>query len=185
MEGQLFYMIGASGAGKNRIMREARRQIDGQYPVVFAHRYITRETTAGGENHIYLSRNEFKMRLSYDFFVMNWESYGNYYGIGHEVDYWLMQGVDVVVNGSREYLNSALEKYPDMRIVHIEADYDSLKKRLLERNRENRKEVEMRLERAKMFNPCHPNIICIHNNDHDIEKSVESFTEVILNKDKK
>lgn len=180
MAGQLFYIVGASGAGKNRIMKEARQQIDGQYPIVFSHRYITRETVPYGENHVYLSQNEFKLRLSLGFFTMNWETYNNLYGIGKEIDHWLSKGTDVVVNGSREYLPTAIEKYPSMKIILIKAEFENLKKRLTERNREDNHEIEMRLSRANKFIPEYPNMTCIHNNDQDIKKSVEKFIEVLL-----
>ncbi len=179
MTGRLFYVIGASGAGKNRIMREARKKINGKYHVVFAHRYITRETVPLGENHVYLTKNEFKLRLSKGFFTMKWETYDNFYGIGEEVNIWLSKGTNVVVNGSREYMETALKKYPSMKIILITASYENLKKRLLERNREDEHEIEMRLARADKFSVEHPNMVVIHNNDINIKNSVEEFIGVL------
>jgi ribose 1,5-bisphosphokinase len=44
---RLFYVIGASGAGKDTLLRYARVRVGGSGGVVFAHRYITRPAAAG------------------------------------------------------------------------------------------------------------------------------------------
>lgn len=100
----LFYIIGASGAGKDTLINYARNAINATEQIIFAHRYITRIATYGNENHISLSHAEFKQRKLANFFALNWESHGNCYGIGREIDTWLRKGFSVVVNGSREYL---------------------------------------------------------------------------------
>ena len=54
--GTLFYVVGASGAGKDSLLAYARAALGGGTPVFFAHRYITRPAEAGGENHVALSK---------------------------------------------------------------------------------------------------------------------------------
>ena len=108
----LFYVIGASGVGKDTLMNYARIAINGNAPVIFAHRYITRDTEAGNENHINISREEFALRKANQLFALDWESHGQCYGIGIEIDLWLQKGLNVVVNGSRQYLPIAKSRYP-------------------------------------------------------------------------
>lgn len=55
--GQLYYVIGPSGSGKDSIISALREQF--VKDLVVAHRYITRAADAGGENHVELSDDEF------------------------------------------------------------------------------------------------------------------------------
>ncbi len=97
-QGQLFYVIGPSGSGKDTLMQYAREKL-GSAKCVFAHRYITRLPELVGENHIHLSEAEFAAKEKQGFFAMQWDSHGLRYGIGKEINLWLAQGFNVVVNG--------------------------------------------------------------------------------------
>ena len=112
--GKLFYVIGPSGSGKDSLIRYARSRLATKKRTIFVHRYITRPPEVHGENHIFLSEEEFENRRNQGFFSMYWKSHGLYYGIGSEINYWLEKGYDVVVNGSREYFHTALKTYPEM-----------------------------------------------------------------------
>lgn len=57
--GRIFYVIGASGAGKDSLIAYARRVLNGDEGVLFAHRYITRLLDGNSENFIALSTAEF------------------------------------------------------------------------------------------------------------------------------
>ena len=101
---RLFYVIGASGAGKDTLINYARTKINGLQPVIFAHRYITRPPFTGNENHISLSSEEFQSRIKANLFALYWESHGNFYGIGHEGALprsLQIRGGDVVANDTR------------------------------------------------------------------------------------
>ncbi|SCY19310.1 phosphonate metabolism protein/1,5-bisphosphokinase (PRPP-forming) PhnN [Desulfoluna spongiiphila] len=177
--GRLVYVTGASGAGKDTLCSEARAVLNGTAPVLFAHRYITRPADAGGENHVALTREEFYQRRELGLFAMSWESHGNGYGIGAEIDRWLEKGVSVVVNGSRGYLAEAARRYPEMVVIHIEVDREVLKERLLVRNRETEVEIEARLNRSDRLPAVrHKNLCTLYNND-SLEASVSCFVEVL------
>lgn len=178
-QGTLFYVIGASGAGKDTLCRLARSRLNASAPVIFAHRYITRPSGDSGENHVALTRKEFFLRRAHGLFAMAWESHGYGYGIGVEIDRWLGSGLSVVVNGSRAYLAEAAERYPEMVVIHIEADREVLKARLMARNRETPHEIEARLRRTDTLDPvCHRNLCTIFNND-SLEASVASFLDAL------
>ena len=143
----LFYVVGASGVGKDSLIQYARDAVGEAQRVVFAHRYITRPVDAGGENHIALTVSEFLLRKRQGLFAMDWESHGYRYGVGVEVDAWLARGLTVVVNGSRRYIPIAATRYPDMKVVWITAPPHVRVQRLERRGRENGREIAARLAR--------------------------------------
>ncbi len=148
--GRLIYVMGASGAGKDSLLREVRPRLAG-CGFVFAHRYITRLAEAGGENHVALTREEFRLRLASGFFALHWESHGNCYGVGREIDLWLAAGRHVVMNGSRAYLPTARERYPGVLPVLVAVRPETLRQRLLARGRESEEEIRGRIERAAKY----------------------------------
>jgi len=130
-------------------MQFARDRLNGADNVIFAHRYITRSAEAGGENHVALSPEEFLERRGSGCFALNWESHGNHYGIGIEIDLWMNQGLRVVINGSRAYLADARKRYPDIKAVLIDVAPEILEQRLRTRGRETDAQIKKRLERHR------------------------------------
>jgi ribose 1,5-bisphosphokinase len=145
--GSLFYVIGASGAGKDSIMNYARSSINGSQWVLFAHRYITRPASTGNENHISVSPEEFRCRMEGGLFALHWDSHGQQYAIGKEIDEYMKRGFVVVANGSREYLETARERYEHLNAVMIEASPELIRQRLLDRGREGLYDIEKRIAR--------------------------------------
>lgn len=158
----LFYVVGASGVGKDSLLGYARQRAAGE-PVLFAHRYITRPADAGGENHVALSQAEFAQRKALGLFALDWESHGHRYGLGIEIDAWLAAGANVVINGSRGHLAAASERYPDLCVVLIEASAEVLRARLEQRGREPADEIDRRIARATAFDIEHPNLVRLRN----------------------
>ena len=145
--GRLIYVAGASGAGKDCLIRYAREALGEAERVVFAHRYITRPAELGGENHVALTESEFVLRKRHGLFAMDWESHGFRYGIGVEIDAWLAEGLSVVVNGSRGYIATARQRYPDLKLVWVNAGTELLAARLRTRGRESASQIAARLQR--------------------------------------
>lgn len=151
MASALIFVVGPSGSGKDTLINLARQQLGQEPDVCFAHRYITRPASAGGENHVALAEDEFLARQSAGLFAMSWASHGCHYGIGIEINQWLAKGLTVVVNGSRAYLNTALQNYPELRAVMVDVAPDVLRERLAKRGREAPKDIELRLSRNSQF----------------------------------
>ncbi|NUX57495.1 phosphonate metabolism protein/1,5-bisphosphokinase (PRPP-forming) PhnN [Paraburkholderia youngii] len=149
MNGRLIYVMGPSGAGKDSLLQFARTRLAGE-PVVFAHRYITRPS-GNGEVHVALSVEEFAARSVLGLFALEWSSHSLRYGIGIELDAWLARGCTVVVNGSRQYLQHALARYPRAEVVHVSAAPHILEARLDARARESSEQVAARLARRAPF----------------------------------
>jgi ribose 1,5-bisphosphokinase len=160
---QLFYVVGASGVGKDSLMDYARTHINGSRPLLFAHRYITRPAKQGNENHVYISPEEFSLRKDNGLFALDWTSHGLSYGIGREIDTWMDKGLNVVVNGSREYLPVAAERYPNLVTVVIEADPETIRQRLENRGRESTMEIQQRIQRQPAMTTTAAGYIGIRN----------------------
>lgn len=167
-KGTLFYVMGASGSGKDSIIRYARAHLPTMLPttnhVLFAHRYITRPAELVGENHIALSEAEFNTRLNAGCFALHWYSNNLSYGIGIEINQWLRNGMNVVINGSRGYLPTAKKHFPNLIPIMIHVPLPILEQRLIARNREDTASIQARLQRAKKYESLRcPNLQTLNN----------------------
>lgn len=179
MRGTLFYLIGASGSGKDSLLEGCRRQLPAHLRCCIAHRYITRGANIGGENHIHLSQEEFRIREELGLFAMNWYSHGYHYGIGSEINLWLDSGANVVINGSREYLPNAMTLYDELIPVLVNVDSHRLRQRLINRDRESRKEIEARLERHHRMMATLPKDTQHVSNNGALEDGVQALLAIV------
>jgi ribose 1,5-bisphosphokinase len=164
-QGYLFYLIGPSGAGKDALLAHARQQIGGHLPVLFAHRYITRPSQAGGENYIALTQAEFDQRQQRGLFALSWQSHHYSYGLGIEIEGWMRAGLHVVVNGSREYLPVASRRFAQMRVILLEVSPEVIRQRLEERGRETADEIDARIAHNQQLPAVsHPHLHVLDNN---------------------
>lgn len=151
MSRRLVYVMGPSGVGKDSVMGWLKAQAPAGPVVHFARRTVTRPGDAGGEDHEALGVETFEQQKQADAFALHWQANGLHYGVRHGQLEPLRRGQWVLVNGSRGHLPQALRAYPDMTVVHITAQPDTVRRRLLERGRETADEVEARLQRALAF----------------------------------
>jgi len=179
---KLFYVIGASGVGKDSLLDYARENIPKNSDLVFSHRYITRVADAGNENHVALSEKEFQRRLDMGCFAMNWDSHDLHYGIGIGINQWLAKGLNVAMNGSRAYLARASQKYHELHPVLIRVDQDILRKRLEDRGRETAEDIDKRLERARALDDLQHSKLIVINNDGDLHQAGEKLIDVLIGK---
>lgn len=149
MSGQLVYVMGPSGCGKDSLLQQVAQQTDAR--VRLMKRYITRSAESEGEDAFSLSLEDFEAAQARGDFAMSWRANGLAYGIPAELDTLLEQGHTVLVNGSRAYCESAALRYPSLLVVLVQADPDLLLQRLLGRGRENREEIARRLQRNGML----------------------------------
>ena len=163
-QGALVYVMGASGAGKSRVIDEARRRIDGAFPVLFAHRYVTRRAGAGAGNDVALSAGEFGLRQRHNLFVYDWEAYGLRYGIGIEIEAWRQAGLAVVIDGSRAHF-ATIAAQSGILPVLVTAPLDLRHARLAERGRDDQTAIAARLQRGEDYTPKHPDLVTIENTD--------------------
>lgn len=176
----LFYVIGASGAGKDSLMMAARRALDGE-AILFAHRYITRSADLGSENFISLSQREFAVRDAKGLFWLKWHSHDLYYGVGAEVVSWLQSGLNVVLNGSRAYLPQAQAACDTLGVrlipLWVVCDLSVLEVRLRSRGRESEKEIKERLDQAAAFLPPIDSVVI--NNSDTLDRSLTQLLPLL------
>ncbi|WP_088153530.1 phosphonate metabolism protein/1,5-bisphosphokinase (PRPP-forming) PhnN [Achromobacter xylosoxidans] len=152
---RLIYLMGASGSGKDTLLRLLRAELRGDEPVLVAHRYITRDS-GDTEDALRLTEDEFGRRAALGCFALRWASHGLQYGIGIEIDAWLSCGAAVIINGSRAHLEQAHLRYPALTAVEVTVDPDQLLLRLAGRGRESAEQIAQRLARATQAFPVPP-----------------------------
>ena len=181
--GNLFYIIGGSGAGKDSLIDYVQKYLPENSSIEFVRRYITRPSNAGGENHIGLTEEEFLQYKDNDHFVMDLFSHNTHYGIGSEINLWLSRNNSVVMNGSRAYLGEAARIYPDIIPILISVDPLVLSERLFSRGRESYDEIQKRVAQAvKLASTVqHPNLVTVDNNC-SLDKSGEQLLNIITNR---
>lgn len=141
--GRLYYVMGSAGAGKDSVLSWVREN-GASCGVVCAHRYITRPAQAGDEDDVALSPAEFELRERRGLFALTWRAHGLRYGLGKEIEHWLRQGVDVLVNGARDAFPLAQARFNDMVPVLITASRESMARRLRAYGNETPEQIEQR-----------------------------------------
>ncbi len=177
--GRLVYLMGASGSGKDSLLRYARQHLSADSRIVFAHRYITRPAELEGENHIALNVDEFQRRQRSGLFSLVWQSHGFHYGVGIEIESWLKAGQTVVVNGSREYLPQALALYPSMLPVLVLASPRLLKERLQRRQRESAAQIDVRLQRNEWLDVSGFESVTVLPNEGSLQQAGTHFLRLL------
>jgi ribose 1,5-bisphosphokinase len=119
-----------------------------QFELHFARRCITRSAQPNGEQNECVDVETFHRNLSENAFALHWHANGLYYGIRHDELAPLQSGKWVILNGSRAHLAEARLKFPDMRILHITASEETIRKRLRARGRETSEAIESRINRT-------------------------------------
>lgn len=154
--GRLIYLMGASGVGKDSLLKAVRHQ---QPDWLVAHRYLTRASGAH-EQCVTLSDTEFAVRRELEVLCLEWQAHGLHYGIGVEIEAWLARGATVLLNGSRRALPQARQRFGATLVpVLITASTEVLRQRLTQRGRESCDDIERRLERhqevqAELMGAC-------------------------------
>jgi ribose 1,5-bisphosphokinase len=145
MTGQLFVVVGPSGAGKDTLIAGA---MTANPALHWARRVITRPEAAGGEPFEGVSKSQFDQRLARGDFALHWQAHGLHYGVPLAELAPLQDGRSVVLNGSRRALAQAVAAYPDVIVLHITVPLPLLAQRLAARGRESLAEITDRLARA-------------------------------------
>ncbi|WP_148863142.1 phosphonate metabolism protein/1,5-bisphosphokinase (PRPP-forming) PhnN [Marinobacter fonticola] len=178
--GRLFYVMGASGAGKDYLLKALARSLPAYSQVHIARRFITRPAHDGSEEHVPISRAEFDCLLASGNFVLNWEAHGLCYGIEQTVCGWLERGYDVIVNGSRAHCPHAMEQFGDTLVpVLVDVPDSLLESRLYGRGRESRDEIRKRLKRHHALKQSFPAGTLALNNSGPVEETVAAFLAFI------
>ncbi|MEE1886226.1 phosphonate metabolism protein/1,5-bisphosphokinase (PRPP-forming) PhnN [Pseudomonas carassii] len=172
--GRLIFLMGPSGSGKDSLIDAARERLFAQ-GVEVARRVITRSAEAKGEAALGVSVERFEAMREAGAFALDWQANGLSYGIPAQLDAWLAMGRSVLVNGSRAYLASARQRYPDLVAVGLTVSQQALRQRLLARGRESSEEIEQRLSRNFRLQAYDPGVHVVDNSG-----SLASAVEALL-----
>lgn len=173
--GQIFAVVGPSGAGKDSLIAGA---IAARPVLVWARRVITRPTEAGGEPFDGVTAEEFDRRHTLGQFSLVWQAHDLSYGIPTSIVDDMSAGRDVIFNGSRVALTEAVLKFPDLIVILITASPVILAQRLAARAREGEADIAARLKRADFDMPAglSPRVVI---NDGSLEQGVTRFLDAL------
>lgn len=179
MSGKLFFVIGPSGSGKDSLIGYAKSYLDRSDGVLFPRRFITRPPDGRFEQHIPLNKEQFLQRSERGDFLMCWQAHNLCYAIDKSVLADLRAGFNVVVNGSRAYLDEARARVPSLVPVIVTAPEDMLVERLVARSGESDLEIQDRINRGKKYECCDTEgAICFHN-DRDVKDIGREFCQML------
>ena len=158
--------------------RQPHIKQDTKAPLARAQKITTRRTSALTRSD---SVSAFERVLANDHFALHWDANGLRYGIGREISTWMNLGFHVVVNGSREHVQTTLEDFPDALIVCITAPVEIIRSRLSQRARESDSDIEKRIRRAtSLALPTGQNVTTIVN-DGALETAGQALTQALAN----
>ncbi len=175
----LFFLLGPAGVGKDTLLNKLKKkQYSIKQPLV-AHRYLTHAVKENDENHIEMSELDFNRRKEAGLFLFDWEHQNSSYAVGKEVLQWLDAGEHVIVNGSRRYLSTAQKIVPDLVPLWMTISEKVLRKRLIIRARETKKEREQRLEENYELARLKSDKCVSITNDANMKKTIRQILALI------
>lgn len=175
MTGQVFAVVGPSGAGKDTLMAEAARV---RPELHLVRRAITRPEAAGGEPFEGVTTEEFSRRLAAGAFALHWNAHGLSYGIPRTALEVAAMGRTVLFNGSRSVLARAAEVFPGLRVILVIASPEVLAARLAARRREAPEDVARRLSRGGYDMPAGLPVTEIRN-EGSLEEALGAFLQAL------
>ena len=148
--GLLIVLTGPSGVGKSTLSRRLSQSLNVDYiPAV-----TTRPRRPGdekGKSYEYVSAEEFFRRLDAGEFLEYAQNYGEYYATPkHPALDWLAEGRDVLLEIDVQGALQVRYHYPEALTVFIlPPDEATLEQRLIERGRDEPKDIKKRFRAAK------------------------------------
>ena len=148
--GNLFIISGPSGTGKGTICKELLTKHDDIYLSVSVTTRNRRNEEVDGVTYIFDTVEGFKKRIDNNM-MLEWAQYGdNYYGTPKDiVEENLKKGINVILEIEVQGALKVKEKMPDAVMIFVlPPSMKELESRLVNRGREDRAEIEKRIEIA-------------------------------------
>jgi ribose 1,5-bisphosphokinase len=149
--GQLFFLVGNWGSGKDSLLKEALLHWPEDLSLVkIPKRYITRPPHET-EPFYSVTKKEFEELKENGIFCLTWHIYDLDYGVPYTIVEWLEKGEIVVVNVSRTIIPDAREQFPDLKVLFVEVPYEITLARIKNRGREAEDDpvFKARVDRAR------------------------------------
>ncbi|MDD2880804.1 MAG: phosphonate metabolism protein/1,5-bisphosphokinase (PRPP-forming) PhnN [Rhodoferax sp.] len=163
MSGLWVFVCGPSGAGKDSVLGWAAQELAAREDIVFARRLVTRAAHPGSD-HDEVTPEQFARLMDCGGLAWRWQAHGFHYGIEARYAALVAAGRVVVVNGSREHVNT-LQASEQLRVVQIEVDAAQLAARLAQRSRDTPQEVAKRLARNALFTDLYADCTIVNQSE--------------------
>jgi ribose 1,5-bisphosphokinase len=175
----LFLVIGNSGAGKDTVIKAVLEKYPPQKKTLKVPRRVVTRKISLTEDFESVDVDTFLKLKEEDELILDWASYDHYYGIRREINEWMKSGHPVMVNVSRNIIESARERFPKVKVIFIRVPLDITADRIIERGRESYEEVLDRVVRAQNLQDFH-NADLIVENVGKIEETSQKILEFII-----
>lgn len=178
--GVLIVLSGPSGAGKGTICKALLEKSDNLFLSVSATTRSPRVGEIDGVNYHFISKDEFKTKITQDGFIEYAEVYGNFYGTPQaNVEEMLEEGKDVILEIDIQGALKVKEKVKDGVFIFIlPPSMEELKARIIKRGSETEESLMTRFKSAYQ----EINYVSKYNyavvND-TVEKAVEKIESII------
>ena len=180
---KLIIVVGPSGAGKSSFVDRAVEELPYLVDVITCTTRSMREGERQGNPYHFMSKEDFKSKIEKGFFVEYAKVHDNYYGTPKdqiEKTWEINKAVimDVDVQGAKTFM----DKYPieTQTIFIIPPSIDELRRRVLIRDGNKTKDLDLRMENGKkeiqMANLFHFQIV----NDN-FDEAFSKFKKIIEN----
>ncbi|PHR72636.1 MAG: hypothetical protein COA66_05110 [Arcobacter sp.] len=170
MQKKIVLIVGASGVGKDTLLKNIKKSLKNK--ANFITRYITREADLNEKNY-FLDPLAFDLLKINKFFVSSWAAHNNFYGISKNS---IKEGLNII-SISRSSIKDFEAFYDNVYTINITVPKEELRKRLIKRARENKDEIEERLNRS--YACIESNNLIHFDNSEDIGTSSESLLNLL------
>ena len=176
--GTLFYIVGASGVGKDSLIDLLRARLPARR-FVFARRVITRPSESGGEDHEACTDSQFLEREARGEFLLSWQAHALRYGLPATLRGDLAAGRHVIANGSRGMAAVLAPRVPRLVVIEIDAPAELIAARLAARGRESADDISRRLARPRAPYPAALKVVQVMN-DGDLPTGAIRLLDAIV-----
>lgn len=148
--GLLIVLVGPSGVGKSTISNMLAERLDVAY-IVSATTRVKKPGDEIGKKYDHISPDEFFRRLDGDEFLEYAQVHGSYYGTPkHPALDYLYEGKDVLLEIDVQGALQIRYQYPEALLIFVlPPDGPTLKKRLLDRGRDEEEDMDKRFRAAR------------------------------------
>lgn len=174
---RLILVVGASGAGKDSLLKEARIHFKENQNIHFIRRYITRQPGEFEEN-FYIDDAAFEILKDHGFFFSYWYAHHLKYGIPKWEIESLNEDETAIVSVSRAKIGDLEERFLGrVTTVHVTADPSIIQERLKKRKRETLLQIETRLQRIAI--PVIAKNMIQFDNNQELKNSSRLFISLL------
>ena len=152
MKAKLFLISAASGTGKSSLINAVLDNLKSRnFNVELSISHTTRKKRGGSQDYyIFTSEDDFKNKVSNDFFLEYALVHGNLYGTSKDfVETKIAEGINIIleidVQGVQQIKST---NFPHESIFLLPPSIDSLTERLNERGTNSKESIELRLSNA-------------------------------------